>query len=223
MDLHKAELQVLGLHHGTNKAHPTIGYLRFYEYLLQGFRQEDIEVIELGAGPVKTIGASFYMWRDYFSRAKIIGVDNKVEASSISDERIKIEIGDLGSEQFLGHLTTAYSPTIVIDDASHQWNHQIKAFEAIFPSLKSQGIYIVEDLHTSFSDDRTYYGNDIDEIDAFSYFSALNSLVCGRSQAHPLVAMLGASDRQIELANLIDMMVFGRRFVAIVKSKTAFQ
>ena len=41
-------------------------------------------------------------------------------------------------------------PTIVVDDASHIWSHQINALCEIFPILPHGGIYILEDIHTSY-------------------------------------------------------------------------
>ena len=38
---------------------------------------------------------------------------------------------------------------IIIDDGSHKMNHQQISFDVLFPHLKSGGIYVIEDLHTS--------------------------------------------------------------------------
>ena len=39
---------------------------------------------------------------------------------------------------------------IVLDDGSHQTKHQIESFKFLFPRMSKGGIYMVEDLHTSF-------------------------------------------------------------------------
>ena len=39
---------------------------------------------------------------------------------------------------------------IIIDDGGHHMHEQITSFETLFPHLKSGGLYIIEDLHTSY-------------------------------------------------------------------------
>ena len=85
------------------------------------------------------------------------------------DERINILIRDLGDEAVLQELAELH-PRIIVDDASHLWSHQIKAFFALFPSLPSGGIYIMEDLETSLSMNLPGLENDYADypIDAYT-------------------------------------------------------
>ncbi len=39
---------------------------------------------------------------------------------------------------------------IVLDDGSHVGSHQRTSFETLFPLLNEGGIYLIEDLHTSY-------------------------------------------------------------------------
>jgi hypothetical protein len=39
---------------------------------------------------------------------------------------------------------------IVLDDGSHQTKHQIESFKILFPEMSEGGLYMVEDLHTSY-------------------------------------------------------------------------
>ena len=39
---------------------------------------------------------------------------------------------------------------IIIDDGSHQSKHIIKSFNFLFPYLNTNGIYVIEDLQTSY-------------------------------------------------------------------------
>ena len=56
---------------------------------------------------------------------------------------------DLGKEDELESLCKLH-PTVIIDDASHMWSHQIKSIWYLFSSLQNGGAFIVEDLETSF-------------------------------------------------------------------------
>jgi hypothetical protein len=53
---------------------------------------------------------------------------------------------------------------IVIDDGSHQCLDQIKSFEAVFPHIDTDGVYIVEDVHTSY---RRQYGGGLYDQGSF--------------------------------------------------------
>lgn len=91
------------------------------------------------------------MWRDYFSKARVVGLDIKPAARSHAGERVMIEIGDASDPAVLANIASQYGPfDLVIDDGSHRWQHQILAFECLFASLRPRGVFIIEDLHTSY-------------------------------------------------------------------------
>ena len=39
---------------------------------------------------------------------------------------------------------------VIIDDGGHTMSQQITSFTTLFPHVKSRGVYIIEDLHTSY-------------------------------------------------------------------------
>ena len=41
-------------------------------------------------------------------------------------------------------------PDVIIDDGSHIGEHVCTTFEALFPSMAAGGVYVIEDLHTSY-------------------------------------------------------------------------
>ncbi len=71
----------------------------------------------------------------------------------------------MGDSDFIKKLTE-FCPTIVVDDASHCWSHQIKALCYLFPELVSGGIYILEDTVTSFS---MFEGHGFDDMSFSAY------------------------------------------------------
>jgi hypothetical protein len=48
---------------------------------------------------------------------------------------------------------------LIIDDGSHFWSHQRKSFQTLFPLLHSGGMYIIEDLETSYWPDKDWGGD----------------------------------------------------------------
>jgi len=218
--LHKGgELDALSQRYGTDKSSKVHDYMRFYEFYFSRFKDDGFNFLELGVGPEANKGKSLLTWRDYFKNAKIIGVDVRPDAKSVEADRIQIEIGDLGSIGFLSTLARKYPANkIVLDDASHRWSHQILSFELLFPTVDTGGLFVMEDVHTSFSPlnekDKGYA--DCYE-DAFTYFSRLTYLVCGRGNGHRSFQENRPSPMQMALARQIDSIVFYGKTILIVK------
>ena len=140
-------LDELGHHYQTDKASGRHSYLGTYDAVLSSRRDTARAVLEIG---VKT-GASLRMWRDYFSRAEIVGIDRNSICKQQAGDRISIEIGNQNDFEFLDRISAARVFDVIVDDGSHQWSHQIGSFQHLWPKLSQGGVYIVEDLHTSLA------------------------------------------------------------------------
>lgn len=127
---------------GDDSAHD---YLRKYEYFFRPLKNEAFTFLELGIFK----GASLKTWADYFTSAEIIGVDIEEDTKRHAEGRIKVIVGDLSRTDFLRNLAEL-NPRIIIDDASHWWPDQLRALFVLYPLLVSGGIYVIEDIHTSF-------------------------------------------------------------------------
>ena len=98
------------------------------------------------------------MFRKYFPHSRIIGVDNKPQAKRLEAEGFEIRVGDLADVDFVRSLREC-RPTIIVDDASHIWSHQILSISELFECLESNGIFIMEDINTSFQPLRDRYSD----------------------------------------------------------------
>lgn len=123
-------------------------YFDIYDRHLSAFRATRPTVIEFGVFH----GGSLEMWREYFGRgATIIGVDIDPRCLTVAGEGIQVEIGDQCDTAFLADLADRHGPIdVVLDDGGHAMEHQLTTFEQVFPALASGGVYLVEDLHTSY-------------------------------------------------------------------------
>lgn len=206
-------------HHG-NEIHAE-GLLTKYEHFLAPVRERGrLSILELGAGIPPYVGASMRCWKSYFGDGSDFHVaDLLPEVIELQAEGFHAHQGDLGDVRFLNSLAaTAWD--FVLDDASHLWHHQVFAFRRLFPSVKSGGIYIVEDLCTSFGDYRPEYGLGLDQRDAAFYFLALSRAVLGGTQLSDrerLDDLYTLTDEDLELARRIDMMSFMTNCCIIVK------
>ena len=139
------ELERLGVEELTDKCRYRHNYLQKYEFFLRDWKEKPLRLLELGVFK----GGSERMWKRFFPQAQVYGVDIDENCRAYEEERIKIRIGDLSQDDMLESLKEI-RPHIIVDDASHFWSHQIKALFTLFPALPSGGVYILEDMETSF-------------------------------------------------------------------------
>lgn len=134
--------------HAGNKSDKWSHYPEIYERHLSKFRDQAPVLLEIGVFN----GGSLQVWRKYFgAEARIVGVDIDPTSSLLIEEEAEIVIGDQADTVFLESLKTRLPRLdVVIDDGGQKAHQQIATFEALYPHLADGGIYIVEDLHTSY-------------------------------------------------------------------------
>lgn len=137
-------LNELGQKYKTGKL--VHGYLPHFDLALNSLRDESFDMLEIGVHE----GASIRMWHEYFRAAQIVGVDTK--AISLPDDlpRYTFVRGSQANPKLLHALVEAYRFRVIVDDGSHRWGHQIFTFQTLFPWLQPGGVYICEDIQTSY-------------------------------------------------------------------------
>lgn len=123
-------------------------YFEIYDLHFSRFRGTDVHVVEFGVSQ----GGSLRMWKDYFGpNARIFGVDVNPHCEKLEEEQIKIFIGDQEDREFLKSLAEKLPRIdILIDDGGHIMQQQINTFEELFYKMEKNGVYLCEDLHTSY-------------------------------------------------------------------------
>jgi 23S rRNA U2552 (ribose-2'-O)-methylase RlmE/FtsJ len=134
-------------HRNSRVMHKWDHYFEIYERFLSPIRRSNPVVLEIGV----QLGGSVEMWRYYFGPAtRIYGIDINPDAKQQEDIITKVFIGDQQDRSFLQSvLREIGTPNVVIDDGGHTANQQITAFEELYPALSEDGLYFVEDTHTS--------------------------------------------------------------------------
>ncbi len=129
------------------------GYLDVYDAILAPWVDEEITLLELGVYR----GGSLKLWRDYFPRGAIVGIDRKLPQNFRPGERIQVFEGSHGNKRFLSEVANRTAPNgfdIIIDDASHIGEKTRRAFWYLFDHhLKPGGLYAIEDWGTGYLDD----------------------------------------------------------------------
>lgn len=123
-------------------------YFPIYEKHFQRFVNKSVVVWEIG---VKD-GGSLQMWKKYFgSSAQIVGLDINPKCKMHEEERISVCIGDQSDTVFIQEVIDKYGcPDVVIDDGSHLMQHVCTTFSFLYDKISSSGVYLVEDMHTSY-------------------------------------------------------------------------
>ncbi|MEK9184811.1 MAG: class I SAM-dependent methyltransferase [Patescibacteria group bacterium] len=122
-------------------------YYAEYDFMFAGYKDKPIRLLEIGVQG----GGSLYTWKEFFPQVKIIGIDIDESCQKYEGENIKIYIGSQEDSNFLRSVENKEGPfDIVIDDGGHTMKQQIITFNTLFPLLKESGIYVIEDLHTSY-------------------------------------------------------------------------
>jgi hypothetical protein len=145
-------LTAIGRHFGTDKA-AVHGYTVFYDALLASWRDRPVKLLEIGIGGNEDLtagGESLRMWKEYFPHGQIVGMDIH-DKTAHAEDRVHVVVGDQSDVALLTAINEEYGPfDVIVDDGSHVNGHVIVTFSALFPLLKPGGMYIVEDLQTSY-------------------------------------------------------------------------
>jgi len=133
----------IGKKYPTNKN--ISGFVDIYDFYFKNLKDKKINILEIGVDN----GDSLRLWRDYFSKANICGLDIIKKDFIIND--VEILCGDQSDIKFLSSIVDKYKKfDIIIDDGSHVSKHIITSFNYLFEHLNVNGLYIIEDLQTSY-------------------------------------------------------------------------
>lgn len=123
-------------------------YFEVYDRHFSKYRGKEVTILEIGVFQ----GGSLQMWKEYFGdKAKIFGIDIDPRCKQFEEENIEIFIGSQSDRKFLEKVKNQIPDIdILIDDGGHAMKHQIVSFEHLYDKIKANGVYLCEDIHTSY-------------------------------------------------------------------------
>lgn len=128
-------------------------YTPHYERHLGHLRNQRFTMLEIGIGGAgdSTIGGeSLRMWKWFFPKARIVGLDI-FDKSFVDRRRITTYQGSQTDPEVLHRIVDEQgAPLVVVDDGSHRSSHVRETFAILFPLLPDGAIYAIEDTQTSY-------------------------------------------------------------------------
>ena len=196
------------------------GYQRFYDYFLVPIKNNKMNILEIGVDDLR----SLKMWLDFFKNANIYGID--INKKDYEYNRGCIFQGDQSKKKDLQKIVKKIGKCrFIIDDGSHVPEHQLLSFNYLFKEcLEYGGIYIIEDVETSYWKNATLYNYPInagflnDDINIVQIFKNITDIVNREFLTNENKVFLKKYNK-IDYDNLkyISMITFGGNCIIIKK------
>lgn len=197
------------------------GYHRFYPWFLQAFRGRPVRLLEIGIDQLGSVS----LWRQYFQEGlELHGIDRDEKQAPDGNVHLhKVDQSDLiDLKRYAESVQAPFD--IIVDDGSHVPEHQLLSLEILWPLVAPGGLYIIEDIETSYwgrskiygyrFDSRKWSGNVIDQLQAAIEAVNVEFLPHGlkrKLQKHRLRAVLDG----------VEMISFGQNCIILLKKDPA--
>ena len=187
------------------------GFCGFYDDLLSMRKGDLSKVLEIGVGD----GCSLLMWREYFDHARILGLDVSPRVT-LETDRVALYRGDQASRRSLNDMIARFGSDFdfILDDGGHTMEQQQVSLGFLFPHLRPGGLYVIEDLHTSFSKEIIVHveGKTVNKYstgvmeDGISTFDFVDALLRGQqpSSRHLSASEIDYVVRHVSSARIFD-------------------
>lgn len=120
--------------YGTDKSK----YAKAYTSLFSDLRDTFKSVLELGI----FAGGSLRLWHEFFPNANILGLDCNLPYTKFP-ARIRMKQGRQEDSKILQHLKEQGPYDLIIDDAGHQFEEQVKSYDFLHQETQ---FYLIEDV-----------------------------------------------------------------------------
>jgi len=210
-------LDLLAALSGTDKfgAHD---YTPFYDEVMHRHRRRAVSLLEIGAGGYAGAlgGESLLMWAAYFRKGRIYSIDI-LDKTALSRGRIKVFHCSQTDRDRLTGLGKEFGPfDFVIDDGSHVNSDQKESFRILWPFVKDGGVYIVEDVQTSYW---PFYGGGI--VGSLTYYGSCVSFFKSLLDSVNLAEFLEPPEPGLILDQTIGSIAFHHNLIVITKNSRA--
>lgn len=185
------ELNEIMINYGTDKQELIHNYVQHYNKYFEPHKEKKLKILEIGIfrpdkNSTAVPGASLKTWRDYFSNSEIYGIDLG-DFTDVNDDKIKTMIVNQelrngnsewsGLNEMIKNFGGDYD--IIIDDGGHSMEQQQVSLGFLFKYLKPGGIFVIEDLETSYKWGWAYNktNSEYDTLSMLKIFNVTNKIM----------------------------------------------
>ena len=169
----------------------------FYEELFSPYREKNITFVELGVQN----GYSMQTWREYFSNAKLIGIDVDSNETTKNLDNTELLIGDGYSFEVCEKVPNA---DIMIDDGPHHLPFQCKFLSLYLPKLNKGGVLCIEDIYDLGAESHYPSGSMLDIFSSWDEIVNVISSLSNKKFETGFVRTNNVIDSQIYFVKRID-------------------
>jgi hypothetical protein len=94
-------------------------------------------------------GGGLWELKHQYPGATVVGIDidPACKEHESPKDRVFVEVGSQANYRWLQQVAFKYgTPDVVVDDGGHKARQMITAWEALFPGMAANGVYVVEDI-----------------------------------------------------------------------------
>ena len=184
-------------------------YSEFYEKFFKNIKNEKLDIFEIGSFKGNATASLFF----YFKNSIIHSADLYPDIFCYSSKRIKNFKLDSSSSKDLSKISKKMSYDIIIEDAGHYLKDQIISLFKLFPSLKKNGIFIIEEL--DFPDTRKDMNQDMDKNTLYNILK----LIIKKKDFHS--KFITTKEKEFFLKNVKKINIYNGRFnkIAFIRKK----
>lgn len=132
----------------TLRSYKWTHYFDMYDKWFSHWRDKNPVFVEVGVNH----GGSMQMWQKYFTgKPEIYGIDIDTYVLNLPLPGVELVIGDQSDPKFWDDfLARVPHIDVFLDDGGHTMAQQITTFKKVWPHITQGGVYVCEDLHTSY-------------------------------------------------------------------------
>ena len=187
------------------------GYQRIYPWFLGHFVNSKVNLLEIGIDETE----SLKLWQGYFKEIQLYGID--IDEKSFTDPTVTLfKVDQSKSDQlanFKANVETQFD--IIIDDGSHVPTHQILTLESLWSLLRPGGVYIIEDIETSYWKKSNIYGYNFDARHA-NMVTFATDLIQGINAEFDAKVRL-SKPKPSNLSDEVEFVTFAHNCIVLVK------
>jgi hypothetical protein len=194
------------------------GYHRIHPWFLNHFYgKKNVAILEIGIHESNSIP----IWNLYFDVPEIHGIDIKSKTSELKNVFLHQvdQSSGLQLEEFSKEKINKFQ--IIIDDGSHVPSHQAITIKKLWKTLKDGGIYIIEDIETSYWGKSSSYGYKFNSK-SFSLISELLKSIPFINNEFTQKNNNDVAQELKKIFNEIEMISFAYNCVIIIKKNKDF-